>query len=145
MIEASSEEILDCPPEEVFDFLADARNEPAWNPDVITVEQTTPGPVGRGTTRRGDYRHIGTVESTIVAFDRPRRLGFRAVGRQAEISLEFTFAGTGDGRTRMQVHGALSLKGPLRLAEGALRGPVTQQYAERARAVKRALDGGGVG
>ena len=139
MIQASSEETLDRSPEEVFDFLADTANERAWNPDVISVEQVSPGPARRGSVRRGEYRHIGEIESTIVDFDRPRRLGFRAVGRQAELTLDFRFDAVGAG-TRMHVTGSLALKGPLRLAEGALRGVVAQQYAERARAIKRALD-----
>ncbi|MFL6138047.1 MAG: SRPBCC family protein [Frankiaceae bacterium] len=140
MIEASSEETLDRSPEEVFDFLADSANEAAWNADVISVEQVSPGPAGPGSVRRGEYRHIGRIESTIVDYERPRRLGFRAVGRQAELTLDFRFDAVGGG-TRMRVHGTLALKGPLRLAEGGLRGVVTQQYAERARAIKRALDG----
>jgi uncharacterized protein YndB with AHSA1/START domain len=140
MIEASSEETLDRPPGEVFDFLADTANEPLWNPDLISVEQVSPGPVGPGSVRRGEYRHIGAIESTVVDYDRPRRLGFHAIGRQAELTLAFRFDAV-DGGTRMHVTGTLALKGPLRLAEGALRGAVAQQYAERARAIKRALDG----
>jgi uncharacterized protein YndB with AHSA1/START domain len=141
VIEASSEETLDRSPEEVFDFLADAANEPTWNPDVISVEQVSSGPVGVGSTRRGEYRHIGRIESTVVDYDRPRRLAFRAVGRQAELTLAFQFDDAPGGGTRMRVRGSLSLRGPLRFAEGALRGTVSQQYAERARAIKRALDG----
>src|SRR6476469_7977977 len=109
MIRASSEETLDRSPQEVFDFLTDAANEPTWNPDVISVEQISPGPAGPGSVRRGVYRHIGEIESTIVDYDRPRRLGFRAVGRQAELSLDFRFDAV-DGGTRMRVTGTLALK-----------------------------------
>ena len=139
MIESTSEETVDAPPEEVFDFLADVANEPAWNPDVLSVQQTSPGPAGQGATRTGEYRHVGRVDTTIVTFDRPHRLGFHAKGKQAEITLDCTFTPEGGG-TRMVVRGTLALRGPLRFAEGALRGVVGLQYAERARAVKRALD-----
>lgn len=145
MIEASSEETLDRPPHVVFDFIADAANEPAWNPDVITVEQVSPGPAELGSTRRGEYRHVGWIESTIVHYERPSELGFRAVGKQAEITLHFRFDPLDDGSTRMHVRGTLALKGALRFAEPALRPTVTHQYAERARAIKRALDGSGPG
>jgi carbon monoxide dehydrogenase subunit G len=139
VIESTSEETLDQAPDVVFDFLADVENEPAWNPDVISARSTSPGPVGAGATRTGEYKHIGRVDTTITTYDRPRRLEFRATGKQADMTLDFRFAPAGAG-TRMTVHGTLSLRGPLRFAEGALRGVVAQQYAERARAIKQALD-----
>jgi carbon monoxide dehydrogenase subunit G len=139
MIESTSEETLDQPPDEVFDFLADVANEPVWNPDVISARQTSPGPVQQGTTRTGEYKHIGRIDTTITTYDRPRRLEFRATGKQAEMALDFRFVPAGSG-TRMTVRGTLQLRGPLRFAEAALRGVVGQQYAERARAIKAALD-----
>jgi carbon monoxide dehydrogenase subunit G len=54
------------------------------------------------------------------------------------MTLDFRFAPDGDG-TRMTVSGEVSIKGGLRFMEGALRGPVAQQYADRARAIKAAL------
>jgi hypothetical protein len=36
--------------EEVFDFVVDKRNEPKYNPNMLSVEQITPGSVGRGLT-----------------------------------------------------------------------------------------------
>jgi hypothetical protein len=37
------------PPAEVFDFLADPRNEPAYNPLILSARKLTPGPIGPGT------------------------------------------------------------------------------------------------
>jgi carbon monoxide dehydrogenase subunit G len=139
MIESTSEETLDHSPDVVFDFIADVENEPVWNPDLVSGRQTSPGPVREGSTRTGEYKHIGRVDTTITTYDRPHRMVFRATGKQADMTLDFRFAPAGSG-TRMSVHGTLALRGPLRFAEGALRGVVAQQYAERARAIKRALD-----
>jgi uncharacterized membrane protein len=36
------------PVEEVFDFVADSRNEPQYNPAMTSVELLTALPVGRG-------------------------------------------------------------------------------------------------
>ena len=40
------------PVEEVFDYVADERNEPGYNPQLRSVEKTTPGPIGVGTSTR---------------------------------------------------------------------------------------------
>jgi hypothetical protein len=37
------------PVEQVFDFVADERNEPVYNPQMRSVEKTTSGPIGVGT------------------------------------------------------------------------------------------------
>ena len=35
--------------EEVFDVVADERNEPRYNPRLLWVEKISSGPIGRGT------------------------------------------------------------------------------------------------
>ena len=40
---------FDRPVEEVFDFLADPRNEPRYNPLILDAWKTTPGAIGPGT------------------------------------------------------------------------------------------------
>ena len=52
-----AEIIVDRPPEEVFQFLADGEALPRWLPEFGEVEQMHPGgPIGRGTT----YRYVLT-------------------------------------------------------------------------------------
>lgn len=43
------EVLINAPAENVFDFVADERNEPLYNRNMLHVEKLTPGPVGRGT------------------------------------------------------------------------------------------------
>jgi Polyketide cyclase / dehydrase and lipid transport len=43
-------------PEEIFDFLADLRNAPKWEPNCQAVEKTSDGPIGKGTTFRAKKR-----------------------------------------------------------------------------------------
>lgn len=140
MIEASSEELLSATPEVAFDFVANPANEQKWNPDALSWESVTPGPVGLGSKRRSDYKHVGQVDTEIVTYERPHRLTLHSVGRQADMTLEFVFA-PADGGTRMLVTGHLQLRGPLRFAEGVLRHQVVGQYAARAALIKRHLDG----
>jgi len=68
---------IDRPPEEVFDFLADSRNEPSYNPVVVTAEKVTPGPVGPGTRFVEQARslgRIGEVAIEVMVYERPRHL-----------------------------------------------------------------------
>ncbi len=65
------------PVDEVFDFVADERNEPRYNPQMRRAEQTSAGSIGVGTTFRAESMSRGRpVEMTITFtdFERPRRL-----------------------------------------------------------------------
>jgi uncharacterized protein YndB with AHSA1/START domain len=65
------------PVEEVFDFVADERNEPQYNRRMTKAEKITPGPVGVGTRFRSVMTGVGrAAEMTIdfTGYEQPRRL-----------------------------------------------------------------------
>ncbi len=138
MIEAASVESVPASPEAVFDFVADVNNQSQWNTDVTGRVPLTDGPPRVGSKMTGEFKPLGRIDTEITVFERPSRLVLSSTGAQADMTLDFRFAPEGDG-TLMTVSGAVSLKGGLRFMEGALRGPVAQQYADRARAIKAAL------
>ncbi len=78
MVAITGSTLIHRPVEEVFDFVADERNEPTYNPRMVRAEKTTPGSVGTGTRwvatmrTRGRHLHMATE---VTAFDRPFRLG----------------------------------------------------------------------
>lgn len=47
-IEASV--VVDRPVEEVWRFMSDFSNTPKWSPDIVEIEQTSPAPLGVGST-----------------------------------------------------------------------------------------------
>jgi hypothetical protein len=47
MTRITGEIIIDAPADVVFDFVADQRNEPAYNPQMVRSAKVTPGPVGK--------------------------------------------------------------------------------------------------
>jgi len=109
---------IDRPPGEVFDFVADERNEPTFNPSMSSSRLATDLPIGRGTrfdttiVSRGKPLAM-TVE--ITDFDRPHRLASRStVARMAMVG-ELTFAPEGGG-TRMSWRWDLEPIGAMRLA-----------------------------
>lgn len=48
MTRIAGEVTIDVPVEEVFDLVADERNEPRYNPRIGRVEKLSEGPVGAG-------------------------------------------------------------------------------------------------
>src|SRR5437667_9192285 len=116
MIEHRLEVTLEQPPERAFDFFVDFRNEPSWNPDCLTVEKTSQGPIGVGSTFTGKMKRIGASESEIVAFQRPGYCSVVDRSRGAEGAFDFRFTPR-DGRTRIDVTMRLQPRGPMRLLE----------------------------
>ncbi len=71
-------EIVICQPaEEIFDVVADNRNEPYYNPTMYRVEKITDGPIELGTQFRAVTLSRGQrfeMITEITGFDRPRQL-----------------------------------------------------------------------
>jgi len=73
--------VIHRPVEEVFDFVADERNEPRYNPQMTKVELLTPEPIGSGTRFNADMSMLGrSIETTIefTRYERPRLLASRS-------------------------------------------------------------------
>ncbi|HKU10778.1 MAG TPA: SRPBCC family protein [Sinomonas sp.] len=114
------------PVEEVFDFVADERNEPSYNPQMRSVEKTTPGPIGVGTlwhvvTTSG--KRATPFELEVTGYTWPSRLGSMARMSTADISGALTFATDPDGTVMswswdLRPKGMLKLVSPLFAAVG---------------------------
>jgi hypothetical protein len=85
--------------DEVFDFLADIRNERSWNPRIVTIEKVSEGPISAGTKFRGIYAGIGELTTELVVFERPRRFSFRSTGPRMHIEGQFVLAPSPAGTT----------------------------------------------
>ena len=84
-----------CPPERVFDTLADLRNETQWNTRVSSAELRTPEPIGPGS--RFAIVNGGTpYDVTISTYDRPSRLVLEASGKP-DLTISYTITPTGEG------------------------------------------------
>jgi carbon monoxide dehydrogenase subunit G len=73
---------IDRPPDEVFAFVADAANNPAWRANVVRTEWLDDGPMRVGRRGRQTARLLGrewTVEAEVVEWDPPRHVAWRAV------------------------------------------------------------------
>ena len=98
MAKIEGEILIGRPVEEVFDFVADSRNEPSFNAAMAGVELLTPLPIGRGTRFRAHMGRAGMqMLVELTEFDRPHRLGSRTTSAMMETSGALTFAADGDG------------------------------------------------
>jgi carbon monoxide dehydrogenase subunit G len=118
------------PAEEVFDFAADSRNEPSFNPAMTGVELLTPLPIGPGTRFRARMsRAGGPMLVELTEFDRPHRLGSRTTSSMMQTSGALTFAADGDG-TIMSWDWQVRPKGWMRML-GPLVGPLGGRMERR--------------
>jgi Polyketide cyclase / dehydrase and lipid transport len=111
--------LIERPVEAVFDFVADQRNEPRFNPQMATSSLESGEPIGEGSRFRTTFRSVGhlvpmTVEFT--SYERPRRLGSRSRTWAMLSEGELTFEPEGSG-TRMRWSWDVQVRGPLRLAD----------------------------
>lgn len=140
MITVEKEVLVDRPAEEVFDFLADVRNEERWNPNVVRIESASDGPLAVGDTFEGVYRRGGRMRFELVEALRPRRLVFHGGGRQmtllATLELERV-----DSATRVRMKGELRPRGLLKLLAPLVRGPIERQYGTVAESFRRVAEG----
>ena len=76
----SGEILIERPVEQVFDYVADQRNEPIYNPRMLHSEKITDGPVGVGTrfraTAQSGRREIEMLIE-VTEYQRPSRFGSR--------------------------------------------------------------------
>jgi hypothetical protein len=123
-----AERIVQHPADQVFDFVATRHfeNHPRWDPDLLDMRQTSPGPVGPGTTalivrRRGRGRVEGIA--TVTEYEPCRRaawdvhFGTFALRQAVDLSPE-----RGGAATRLRLSIEPHAKSPLNLLLPLLRG-----------------------
>jgi len=84
-----------CPPEHVFDLLADMRNETRWHSRVSSVELRGGEPIGLG-TQFAIINGGAAYDVTITRYDRPSSLTFEATGKP-DLTVAYALAPTADG------------------------------------------------
>jgi uncharacterized protein YndB with AHSA1/START domain len=117
MVRIDGDIVIGRPVDVVFDYVADQRNEPRYNPHMVRAEKITAGPVGLGTRFRSAVASMGRTAEMLIeytGYDRPRRLASTITMQQADFSYTLTFEPAGTG-TRMRWSGQVRPKGAVRL------------------------------
>jgi uncharacterized protein YndB with AHSA1/START domain len=135
--------VIHRPIAEVFDFVADERNEPRYNRRIRRAEKLSPGPIGPKTRFHAEAATLGrtagmTIEYT--AYERPRRLGSSIHMAAADIVGTLRFAPV-PGGTRMRWAWTIRLRGPYRLLTPIIAGAGRRQERANWAGLKRFLEG----
>ncbi|MCA1647733.1 MAG: SRPBCC family protein [Chloroflexi bacterium] len=119
--------------------MADIRNDSAWNPRVVRIEKSSVGQIAAGTTFRGVYKGLGSLETELLDYQRPTRLHFRSSGPRMRLTGTFTFTSTPHG-TSLVLQAELQPQGLFKLLEPAMAPVLKRQNAAAAARLKAALE-----
>ena len=121
MVAVKGEIVINRTPQEVFEFVAHAENEPRFNSKMRDAKKITEGPIGVGTSFRQEImgRHkIVPMTTEFTEFDAPNRLGERSTWTGGTSTGALTFEPL-NGSTLMrwswdvQPEGVLRFLGPV--------------------------------
>ena len=121
MARVNGEIVIYRPVEEVFDFVADERNEPRYNPRMVHADLISEGPIGLGARFRTELATMGRTLPMVVEFsgyERPGRLASVTRSSMMETQGALTFESVSGG-TRMRwswdvrPRGVFKLMGPV--------------------------------
>lgn len=122
MTHIAGEVTINAPVDEVFDVVADERNEPLYNPRIVRAEKVTAGPVGAGAKFVAEPKSMGSkgeMTLTIMEYDRPHRLHNVVRSSYMQVDGTLTFERV-DGGTRLTWDWEMGLVGPMRVLSPVL-------------------------
>jgi hypothetical protein len=116
MAHIAGEVTIAAPVEEVFDLVADERNEPRYNPRVVRAEKVSQGPVGKGARFVAEPKSMGSrgeMTLEVLEYDRPHRLYNVVRSSYMQVDGTLTFQEV-PGGTRLSWDWDMGLVGPMR-------------------------------
>jgi uncharacterized protein YndB with AHSA1/START domain len=132
------------PAAEVFDYVADAGNEPHWHTDALAVTRTDAGPIGAGSSfaaRMKPYRGVSEGTMTISAYEPPRRVVFEARMGTVLATITMTVE-PADAACRVTRRIQMQPAGPMRLLAPLVAPMWRRQVAGHLANLKRVLEAG---
>ena len=133
---------INSPQQEVFNYTYDPANAHKWQSQVLSVEWSSEGPHGVGSTQRAVARFLGRdieTNSQITVVDPPSQHGFKSVGGPIPIEGGMRFESEGDG-TKVTMGGQLDVGGFFKLAEGLVKRQLESQFVTNLEALKLLLE-----
>jgi uncharacterized protein YndB with AHSA1/START domain len=121
MIDRSDSVTINRPVEEVFAYVTDTSNDPAWHTDILEARRTSEGPVGIGTTWHLRFKPamgVSEGETEVVAFEPNRKEVQQGVMGPMQPTLTYLFEPADRGtrftrRVQIKVSGVMRLMEPL--------------------------------
>ena len=132
------------PVHEVFSFVRDETNMPAWDSDLIKATKTSPGPTGEGTTLHLDIKpFMGAVEGSgeIVGYAVDEKIELQFQMGSLRPHVWNLFESVGDG-TRFTRRVELPPPGVMKLMSPLMRIMLSRRNRQHVSDLKRLLEAG---
>jgi len=130
---------LDAPPERVFDYIADIRNEAEWSKDIRSVKLVGDGPIGQGTEFDTVYRGFGAMRLVHTEYRRPERLVIEGDGPRIAMHFVMDLAPEGDG-TSVTMTVDMRMRGAFRALNPVLNLGMPREMAKRPKQFAAVID-----
>lgn len=143
MIEVTSEIEVDRPAGEVFAFLADAENNPAWQTGMVRCRWTTEAPIRVGSVYEQEARFLGRpITSTfeVIDLEPGRSVTIRTIESTFPIEVTRSTEPLGDDRTRVRARVTGDPSGVFRIAAPIMRAMVGRSVRGDYRRLKAHLE-----
>jgi hypothetical protein len=144
-VRLSASQVIQRPPTEVFRFVATEhfQNHPKWDPAVTSITQTSPGPMGVGTTARLVRTDRGRrVEGSMEVTEYQPVRSFTEVSRFGPFTLHAraTLAPVAPSSTRLELVIDTRARGVIRLLLPLMKGTFRKTMARSLRIIKQQVE-----
>ena len=123
MIDTSDAVTIERPVEEVFTYVTNTANDPAWHTDILEAHKTSEGPIGSGTTWHLRFKPamgVSEGDTEVMTFEPNRMEVMRGVVGPMQPTLTYLFE-PADGGTRFTRRIQIKVSGIMRLMEPLMR------------------------
>jgi carbon monoxide dehydrogenase subunit G len=133
---------IDKPAADVFSFVSDFANDAKWQSGVVRSEQTSAGPLGKGTTGQTVQKFMGREMKSdllVTTFDPPKRFGAKTTSGPVQFEVMCTLEEMGGG-THMTVHMEGEPGGFFKVAEGMVKNELNKSLDTDLAKLKQMLE-----
>jgi hypothetical protein len=144
-VRLSASQVIERPPTQVFRFVATEhfQNHPKWDPAVTSITQTSPGPMGVGTTARLVRTDRGRqLQGSMEVTDYQPVSSFTEVSRFGPFTLHAraTLAPVAPASTRLELMIDTHARGVIRLLLPLMKGTFRKTMARSLRIIKQQVE-----
>ena len=141
----SASQVIERPPTQVFRFVVTEhfQNHPKWDPAVTSITQTSPGPMGVGTTARLVRTDRGRqLQGSVEVTEYQPVSSFTEVSRFGPFTLHAraTLAPVAPASTRLELMIDTHARGVIRLLLPLMKGTFRKTMARSLRIIKQQVE-----
>ena len=144
MVDTSASVTIARPVEDVFAYVTDVTNDPAWHSDILEARKATEGPVGVGTKWHAKFKPsmgISEGDMEVVTFEPNRRQVMRGEIGPMHPTLTYLLEPS-DGGTKFTRHVQIRVSGMMKVMQPMMAMMVPKQNKGFLANLKRVLEEG---